>query len=316
MRVVVTGANGFLGAAIAARFVFGGAHVAAVVRPRANLWRLTEIADRVQLLKASGFGEDSLQAALHSFRPDALVHAAWHGVGSDARNDPLQIDANIFPSCRLLHMAAESGCRAFVGIGSQAEYGLVNARCDESMSTKPTTLYGAAKLATCHLCERLADQSSMRFAWLRMFSTYGPRDNPGWLIPYVIRELLSGRRPSLTACDQKWDYLYVDDAADAVRAVTENPCATGVFNVGSGRAAPLRATVELVRDMIDPTLSMGFGEKRYRDDQVMHLEADISRLRVLGWQPHTELSKGLALTVEWFRRNGGAISAHSPTHGL
>lgn len=302
MRTIVTGATGFLGAAIAARLVADGADVGVVVRPGADLWRLTEISDQVDFFEASGFGEKSLRSPLQAFHPDVIVHAAWHGVGNVARNDAAQVDNNVIPSCNLLRMAAQAGCRAFIGLGSQAEYGLVNMRCDESMPTRPTTLYGAAKLATFHLCERIAAESGMRFAWLRMFSTYGPRDNPEWLIPYLIREFLSCRRPSLTACAQQWDYLFVSDAASAVRCIAEDPEANGIFNVGSGSAVPLRAIAEWVRDLIDPSLPIGFGEKAYRQDQVMHLEADTTRLNSIGWKPHVTLRDGLAQTVEWFER--------------
>lgn len=315
MRVVVTGANGFLGAAIVTRLVSDGAHVAVVVRPGADLWRLTDIAARVEIIRAHGVGDDSLRIPFHTFHPDVVVHAAWHGVGNLVRNDRLQIDNNVLPSCRLLRIAAEAGCTTFVGLGSQAEYGPVNMRCDENMPTRPTTLYGAAKLATFHLCERLAAENDMRFAWLRMFSTYGPRDNLGWLIPYLIREFLSRRRPSLTACVQKWDYLFVNDAANAVRVIAEKPQAVGIFNVGSGAAVSLRSIVEFVRGLIDPTLPIGFSEKPYRADQVMHLEADTSRLHALGWQPRVPLHDGLLQTVEWFRRALGSQLPDLPPSG-
>jgi nucleoside-diphosphate-sugar epimerase len=311
MHVVVTGATGFLGSAIVRHFIAHGAQVAAVMRPRADPWRLADVIHSVVQFRVSSFDDSSLRRHFAYFQPDVLIHAAWHGVGNRDRDDPLQIERNVVPSCTLVDMAAEAGCQTFIGFGSQAEYGPVNTRCDETMLPRPTTLYGAAKVATYYLTQRLAQQRGMRFAWLRIFSTYGPRDNPEWLIPYVIREFLARRKPSLTACEQRWDYLYVDDAARAAHEVAINPKADGAFNLGSGVSVPLRAIVERVRDLVDPSLPIGFGEVMYRPDQVMHLEADINRLNAIGWKPVVPLDEGLACCVA-LQRTHGTIQQISP----
>src|SRR5436853_4032228 len=120
------------------------------------------------------------------------------------------------------------------------------------------------------------------------------------MIPYLILGLLRGEKPALTACEQKWDYLFGPDAADAIWSVLQAPSATGVFNLGSGSVASLRKIVETIRDAINPKLQLGIGEVPYRPDQVMHLEADISRLtQATGWTPATALEEGLRRTVAW-----------------
>ena len=84
--------------------------------------------------------------------------------------------------------------------------------------------------------------------------------------------------------------------------VATDPAASGVFNLGSGRPRTIRETVELARDRVDPALPLGFGEVPFRPDQVMHLEADVTRLRdTVGWTPKIDLPVGLDQTVAWFR---------------
>jgi nucleoside-diphosphate-sugar epimerase len=206
-------------------------------------------------------------------------------------------------------MTAALGCHRFVGLGSQAEYGPQTGRIREDCPTRPTTLYGAAKLATCLMLERAAASSGRGFAWLRLFSTYGPGDDPSWMIPYLIRCLLARERPSLTAAEQVWDYLHVDDAAAAVVAVMDMD-AVGVFNLGSGRASPLRDIVTFIRDCIDPALPLGLGEVPYRADQVMHLEADVSALHAAtGWAPSVPLQDGLRAVVDDYRRRAPGLPA-------
>ncbi len=96
------------------------------------------------------------------------------------RFDRRQITDNLEASCSLIEVAAAAGATAFVGIGSQGEYG-ADTPMHESQLPAPTTLYGAAKVAALFLTRQLAAQTGMRHAWPRLFSTYGPDDNDGWV---------------------------------------------------------------------------------------------------------------------------------------
>ena len=174
-----------------------------------------------------------MQPALRAFRPETLVHVAWAGVSGGDRNDLRQI-ANIAATASLLEEAIAAGATSFVGFGSQAEYGRQGRKTDEKAPTEPTTLYGHSKLATCRVTEAMCRLREVRHAWLRVFSVYGPRDNAHWLIPSLIAKLQAGQVVDLTACEQIWDFLYIDDAAEAATAVVESPSASGVFNLGSG----------------------------------------------------------------------------------
>lgn len=302
VKILLTGATGFLGAHLARRLAGEDVKIFLLVRPTSNLWRLGTLPKNAQLI--SGDLHDLPAQAIQAAAPDTIVHAAWHGVTNQHRNDSTQIQQNLEPTIWLVEMARDIGCKNFIALGSQAEYGPLNRKISESDPTEPTTLYGATKLAACHLTRQLCSQLGMRWAWLRVFSTYGPMEDTSWLIPYLIRALLRGERPALTGCEQRWDFLFGPDAADAIWSVIKTQAAAGVFNLGSGRPDPLRKTVEALRDAVDPKLPLGIGEVPYRPDQVMHLEADITRLtRATGWTPATSLEDGLRQTVAWHRMN-------------
>jgi UDP-glucose 4-epimerase len=296
VKLLITGATGFIGAHLVRRLAREEMQMALLIRPGSNLWRLEPLPKNATIVP--GTLADLPVAKIASFAPETVIHAAWHGVTNQHRNDPSQIAENLIPTVRLVEVARDVGCKNFIGLGSQAEYGPLNKKISESDRTEPTTLYGATKLAACHLTRQLCSQFDMRWAWLRVFSTYGPMEDSSWMIPYLIRALLKGECPKLTACEQKWDYLFGGDAADAIWAVA-NSKASGVFNLGSGRAESLRRIVEALRDAIDPKLPLGIGEVPYRVDQVMHLEADISRLtQATGWMPATA-QEGINQTVAW-----------------
>lgn len=304
MKVFLTGASGFVGSRVLRELAADrGAEVAALLREPESAWRIRDLLPKVRVVRAALEDGPALETALADFRPTHLVHLAWNGVLGRNRNDVAQ-HLNVFHSLRLLELALAAGTRHFVGLGSQAEYGPCEARIDESTPTQPTTMYGAAKLAASILAARLCELAGARFAWLRLFSSYGPQDDPEWLIPYLALKLLHRERPAVTAAEQRWDYLYVEDAAAAVAAVARSPQAAGIFNLGSGTAPRLRDIIESVRDAIDPGLQVGFGEIPYRPDQVMHLEADIARIeRAAAWRPKVELAEGIRRTVDWYRKH-------------
>ena len=299
-RILVTGASGFVGSAVVRQLVNAGQNVAVLLRPTSNRGRIADILGHLTVIEGDFCDLVAVAPQIVTFAPDIVIHIAWGGVNGANRNDPKQYD-NVTASLALYHLVVAAGCKRFVGLGSQAEYGACPARVYEGTPTLPATLYGAAKLATYFLLRGLAIRDGLGFVWLRLFSSYGPRENPNTLIPYLVRSLLKGERPALTKCDQIWDFIYIDDVAAAVLAAA-GTAASGVFNLGSGYAQPLRDVVTSLRDYIDPALPVGFGAIPYRPDQVMHLEANITALTTAtGWKPAMPLDEGLRRTVDWFR---------------
>jgi nucleoside-diphosphate-sugar epimerase len=240
-----------------------------------------------------------------AFSPDAVLHLAWWGVANHARFDHRQMTENIEAACALADSAAKAGAAAFIGVGSQAEYGTASSMQEDALPD-PTSLYGAAKVATLYLTRQFAAQSGMRHAWARLFSTYGPGDNDGWLIPMLITEMLAGRRPKTTLGTQRWDWLHVDDVGRALVSLATTPTAEGVFNLGSGHAVAVRSVIERIRDLAAPSMELVFGEIPFRPDQIMHMEADITRLKaVTRWAPSISIEEGLAETIAWYGVKNG-----------
>lgn len=306
MRFLVTGASGHVGSHLTRRLVEHGEEVAVLARRGSDLWRLADMLDRVRVVQASLEETEEARAGIAAFRPEVVCHLAWGGVTGEQREHPSQLTSNVAGSLKLFELARDNGCRCWVGLGSQAEYGSHDVPLSEDLPAKPQTAYGIAKLCVSMLTEKLCWLAGMRFVWLRLLASYGPQDDQRHLIPFVIGSLLRGERPALTAGEQRWDYLYVDDAVEAIHLAAVSPGVSGIYNLASGEAQSVRSIAEKIRDIIDPSLPLGIGEVADPPTRPTHLEADVTRLRTAtGWRPRTSLDEGLRRTVAWYRTRAG-----------
>jgi len=206
--------------------------------------------------------------------------------------------ANIFLSTGTAGMLTAAGIATvpgiFIGAGSQAEYGAVQCPLTENTPVHPQSGYGIAKYAAGRLSALLCTQLDIRHNWLRILSVYGPNDAPYTLISYVINELQNGQSPELTKCEQVWDYLYADDAAQAILAVAQKGIHGKTYPLGSGTACKLSEYVNIIRDYVNPDIAIRFGAKEYYPHQPMFLQADITELtKDTGWKPETPFLEGV-----------------------
>ena len=234
---------------------------------------------------------------------DAFFHLAWAGTIGPGRDDMLLQTQNIRCAIEAAQTAKQLGCEVFVGVGSQAEHGRIEGKVTASAPCFPTNGYGMAKLCAGQMTRVVCRQLGMRHVWARVLSVYGVNDGPMSVISILLDKLFRGERPALTAGEQMWDYLYAEDAGEALCRMAENGRDGAIYPVGSGRARPLREYFELLRDAVDPALPLGLGELPYPPNQVMHLEADIAQLTEdTGFVPTTPFEAGIREVVEQYRQ--------------
>jgi UDP-glucose 4-epimerase len=298
----VTGGTGFVGSALIRLLVEKGYQVGILCRPGADTVRLGPAASDVAVIGGDLRDAGSYREALRLFRPDTLYHLAWRGMTGAERDDPRQVDWNLYPTLELFRAASESGVGTWVGLGSVAEYGAAAGQISEETPAKPRCLYGAVKASVNLLSQRLAAIAGIRHFWLRLFAAYGPGDNPGWLIPTIARELLEGGEPRLTEGLQAIDLLHVRDAAAGLLAVGESGGPVRTFNLGSGKGVTVRAVAEKLRDLLSPNTQLHFGAVPYAAGEPRSAWACIDSLRgATGWSPTIPLDDGLAEAAAWFR---------------
>ena len=234
---------------------------------------------------------------------DAFFHLAWAGTIGPGRDDMLLQTQNIRCAIDAANAAKALGCQVFVGVGSQAEHGRIEGRVTADAPCFPTNGYGMAKLCAGQMTRVVCRQLGLRHVWARVLSVYGVNDGPLSVISILLDKLFKGEKPALTAGEQMWDYLYAEDAADALCCMAENGRDGAIYPVGSGQIRPLREYFEILRDAVDPSLPLGLGEIPYPPNQVMHLEADISQLTAdTGFVPSTPFEAGIRQVVAQYRQ--------------
>lgn len=294
-RIIITGATGMIGANLARLAIDRGDSVLCIVRPDSkkqdNLPKHKNLT--VAYSDISNYADVRIDAAF-----DCLYHFAWEKTFGSSRDDVDSQLLNVQYTMDAVRLAKRAGCSAFVGAGSQAEYGPVQSKLRGDTPVDPLSGYGIAKYTAGKLSALLCAQLGLRHNWVRILSVYGSLDNPYTLIMYVINELASGRSPSLTKCEQIWDYLNERDAAAAFYAIGEKGADRKVYALGSGDGKPLRDYIETIRDIVNPSVSLGFGEKDYYPNQPMYLVADIAELtRDTGWKPDVQFYDGVQAIV-------------------
>ncbi len=307
--VVITGATGTIGMALIRRCIERGIRAFILVNPESR--RLGRIPDDplITVIKC-GLSDlaDADGASLGLERTDdgrfadAMIHLAWSGTIGDGRNNRALQEQNAAYAEDAVRLAKRLGCTVFVGAGSQAEYGRVSGVISADTPCAPENEYGRAKLSAGIATRKLCRELGIRHIWPRILSIYGPYDGEMTMIMSLISALLAGSVPALTKGEQMWDYLYADDAADAILLLAEKGVDGCIYPIGSGVARPLREYIEIIRDLIDPSLELGFGQVPYSDRQVMHLCADISALSShTGFAPRVDFTEGASATIAFVR---------------
>lgn len=301
-RIGISGATGAIGLALIDKCIEEGVEVYAFVRGDSKR------ADRIQehpLVHKIRCALDEMKGLDITGIPklDVFYHLAWmKAFGAENRNDLHTQTANIDYAIDAVELAGRLSCRRFIGAGSQAEYGRKDEALTPETTCTPETGYGMAKLAAGQMTRLECDKRGLEHIWIRILSVYGPGDGENTLVSSVIRDALDGVDPKCTKAEQIWDYLYSEDAADALYLTGENGVSGRTYVLGSGSARALRAYIEDIRDICaDITgkrVSPGY-TRPYGDKQVMYLLADISALREdTGFEAKTSFKDGIRKTVE------------------
>jgi nucleoside-diphosphate-sugar epimerase len=294
---LVTGASGFIGAALADRLSGTGAVVHGVSRrpPKEHelvRWWESDLAD-----------PDGVRRLLDAVKPDVVFHLG--GLVTGARDAAVVLPvlhANLVATVNLLVAATERRGVRLVLAGSMEELAA------EGTASVPSSPYAGSKIAAASYARMFHALYGTDSVWLRLFMVYGPaQPEIRRLVPHVTLSLLRGEAPKLSSGRRGIDWVYVDDVVEALLAAAVARGIEGrMLDVGSGSLVTIRSIVERLSQMIDPTIVPLFGalpDRPLEHDPVADVSTTAS---CLGWRSRTPLEEGLRRTVDWYRQYGAA----------
>jgi len=310
MKVLVTGASGFIGAHVTKSLVDRNHQVAILVRPGNAAVRLQTHQNSCETISATLEDKELLEKAINRVEPEACIHLAWYAEPGKYL-DSAQNLQSLASSLSLFQTLIKAGCRQIVAAGTCFEYDTNFGYLHEDTPARPATLYAAAKLSCCLMGSQLAAQAKISFAWGRVFYPYGPQEDPRRLVPAALKALLQGAAFPASPGEQVRDYIHVADVASALCTLMEKQ-ADGVFNISTGVPVSIRQLLETLGKLMNRSHLIQLGVLPYRKWEPPFICGDNTRLRNFGWSPCYSLEAGLSETIRktsWIDLSSSSSSA-------
>lgn len=306
--IVVTGATSMIGVAtIRACLRNGAQQVYAVVRPHCEKLHRLPKDERITLVYCAADNYDALPGMIPT-PCDVFYHIAWSLTGANRNGDlPEQIN-NVLYTLSAVNAAWKLGCAKFIGAGSQAEYGRLDVDSISPCSpVNPVQPYGIAKYAAGKMAMEQCARLGLDCLWVRIFSVYGIYDKPSSMIASSLKKMIDGLETQFTPAQQRWDYLFSEDAGEAFFLIGEKAVGQKVYCLGSGKAQPLKTYIEQMKAATGATAPVNIGALAYPANVLMNLCADISSLKAdTGFSPKTTFQEGIEKTIAWMRTKENA----------
>ena len=301
-RALLTGAGGFVGANLTRRLLGEGHEVHVLLRPGSDTWRLADIREALAVHEVDLRHQQAVRAGVEAAAPDWVFHLAAHGAYSWQSDAHGIFESNALGTLNLLDACIDLGFEAFVHAGSSSEYGMKDHPPSEDEVPEPNSDYAVAKMTATMLCRERAIRHGLNVATLRLYSVYGPWEDPRRLIPVLVVHGLRDEMPPLVDPDTARDFVHVEDVCDAFlfAATTRPPGSDGIYNVGSGTQTSLRSLVQITRRALNISAVPDWGSHAPRPWDTSLWVANPEKIaRELGWQPERDIESGLTEMAHW-----------------
>ena len=296
MKILVTGANGFIGAAFCRLALHQGHEIAGLILPALTPPVDLPAGNTMTWLEGTLAGPPWKN--IERFRPDVCVHFAWiatPGVYLESPENELYLQWSLDFARGLRGL----GVNHFVGTGTCIEYQISEAPLSEERTpVDPATLYARCKNELRETLTGEAQKDGWHFCWGRVFYPYGVGEHPARLCSSLVQKLRRGEKLVLKTPDSRKDYIYIEDLAAAILITVERHF-TGTINWGTGRGVSVREIADVAAIMLGrPELVVS--QDPPAADPFPFVVADVTRLKHLGWRAQVDLENGLARLIKNF----------------
>ncbi len=310
-KVLVTGAGGFIGSHLTERLTREGARVCALVRynsvGRRGWLDSSELVGEMDVVAGDISDRDSVRSAMKGV--EVVFHLAALIAIPYSYDAPISyVDTNVSGTLNVLQTARGTGVERVVHTSTSEVYGTAKyTPIDESHPLQAQSPYAASKIGADKLAESFHLSFDLPVVTVRPFNTYGPRQSARAIVPSIIIQTVASSSLRIGNLHPTRDMNFVEDTVSGFLLAASRKEALGrTINLGSGKEISIGSLVEVIAGIMGREVEIVTEQVRVRPEgsEVERLLADSSLAgELLGWVPQVDLEKGLAITIEWYRKN-------------
>ena len=311
-KVMVTGANGFIGSALCRELVHNGTEVIAVIRNRdSDISRIKNL-NGIRTVYCDMSEYDKVPEIVKDRDIDTIFHMAWQGVsGDDARDEGIQLH-NLKSTLDLIDASKKMGIETFIGCGSIHEKELLADIAQDKPVDNMSYMYRAAKFAAHCMGKAKAGSYGIRFFWPIITNAYGEGEYSERLINSLIRKIFEGIIPDLSNGNQYYDFVHVSDVAKAFYLIAKKGIDGTNYTIGSGYPRPLKEYLKTVGNIANQinhsSVELGFGKIKNNVISLPKSDFDtLSLYKDTGFKISISFESGIERTAHWIRNSMNII---------
>jgi nucleoside-diphosphate-sugar epimerase/glycosyltransferase involved in cell wall biosynthesis len=300
--IFIFGASGFIGANLLQSILRYRKDCYAITHNPRSAWRLRllKVADE-NVLHCDINYKKSVDSLFDEYQPKTVFNLSAYGAYSKQNNTSLIYETNILGTVNVLEACKD--VKAYIHAGSSSEYGLNSVNPKESDALIPNSHYSVSKISASYLLSFFARNYNLPCLNLRLYSVYGPWEEPDRLIPRMVESALDNNYPPLVQPQTSRDFIYIDDCVEAFIDAANNvnhENAGQSINIGSGVKTTLEKLAETCQKIfnIDKQPVWGSMPNRNWDTPEWYGNYD-KALKLIGWKPRTNLQDGLVKFADW-----------------
>ena len=298
-RVIVTGANGFIGSYLVNYLTKMNILVYAVVRNENSEITYMERNSYLKIIYCDMNHIHDLSSLILDQGFDVFFHLAWEGSSGKLRTDyQVQLN-NVNATIQAIETAAELKCKKFVCSGSVTELVCENYLSLDDCKLEDVMYYPVAKITARYMSKLKCNDLNIEFCWAQIANIYGVGDRTGNFINMLIEHYSKGIEPSLTKGDQLADFIYVSDVAEALWGIGKYGSNMITYYVGGNHIRALRDFVIKVNALVNPDVKSGLGKKEFNGRSIDFEKIDVDKLkRHAGVTANVDFDRGIRLMLD------------------
>lgn len=299
-RVIITGADGFVGSYTVKAFLEHGCSVLAVDLPEAP--RRLEAHERLQYLSCDVSDLTALRERLPQDSYDTMVHFAWAGSAGPERMDYELQMKNALSTVALMKFAKEIGCSRFVCAGSIMELEVEAAIHTQGSRPGMAYIYGMGKHIAHCMCKSVAADIGIELLWPMITNAYGVGEFSPRFVNTTIRKIINGEPLQFTAATQNYDFVYITDVAEAFYRIAANGKPFCEYMIGSGQARPLKEFILEMQQALAPEAVPLFGDVPFTGTNMPLSAFSVEDTRRdTGFEAKVSFAEGTRMTMDWLK---------------